>query len=73
MALVPALLGLTHLLTAVQPKPKHRYAISTCASSSRCWNAMIGFCLADAPDPAVPEARDRARAAIALARTILDA
>jgi hypothetical protein len=35
--------------------------------------STIGFCLADAPDPAAPEARRRARAAIALARAILDA
>ncbi|GAB2583132.1 hypothetical protein GCM10027034_14060 [Ramlibacter solisilvae] len=35
--------------------------------------AMIGFCLADTPDPAGPEARRRAKAAIALARAILGA
>jgi hypothetical protein len=35
--------------------------------------AMIGFCLADTPDPGAPQARERAKAAIALARTILDA
>lgn len=35
--------------------------------------SMIGFCLADAPNPAAPEARQRAKAAIALARAILDA
>jgi hypothetical protein len=35
--------------------------------------SMIGFCLADAPNPAAPEACHRAKAAIALARAILDA
>ncbi|HWP12033.1 MAG TPA: hypothetical protein VNN06_09450 [Ramlibacter sp.] len=35
--------------------------------------SMIGFCLADVPDPAAPQARQRAKAAIALARAILDA
>jgi hypothetical protein len=35
--------------------------------------SMIGFCLADTPNPAAPEARRRAKAAIALARAILDA
>ena len=35
--------------------------------------SMIGFCLADAPDPAAPEARQRAKAAIAYARAVLDA
>jgi len=35
--------------------------------------SMIGFCLADAPNPAAPEARHRAKASIALARAILDA
>jgi hypothetical protein len=35
--------------------------------------SMLGFCLADVPDPAAPEARRRAKAAIALARAILDA
>jgi hypothetical protein len=35
--------------------------------------SMIGFCLADVPDPAAPEARRRAKAAIVLARVILDA
>lgn len=34
--------------------------------------SMIGFCLADVPDPAAPQARERAKAAIALARAILD-
>jgi len=34
--------------------------------------SMLGFCLADVPDPAAPEARRRAKAAIALARAILD-
>ena len=34
---------------------------------------MLGFCLADVADPAAPEARQRAKAAIALARRILDA
>ena len=34
--------------------------------------AMLGFCLADVPDPAAPQARQRAKAAIALARSILD-
>ena len=33
--------------------------------------SMLGFCLADVPDPAAPEARQRAKAAIALARAIL--
>lgn len=33
---------------------------------------MLGFCLADTPDPAAPEARQRAKSAIALARAILD-
>ncbi len=35
--------------------------------------SMLGFCLADVPNPAAPEARHRAKAAIALARAILDA
>jgi hypothetical protein len=35
--------------------------------------SMIGFCLADVANPAAPEARQRAKAAIALARAILDA
>ncbi|HEX9181831.1 MAG TPA: phosphotransferase, partial [Burkholderiales bacterium] len=35
--------------------------------------SMLGFCLADVPDPAAPEARQRAKAAVALARAILDA
>lgn len=35
--------------------------------------SMIGFCLADVPDPGAPEARQRAKAAITLARAILDA
>ena len=35
--------------------------------------SMIGFCLADVPDPAAPHARQRAKAAVALARAILDA
>lgn len=34
--------------------------------------SMLGFCLADVPDPAAPEAKRRAKAAIALARAILD-
>jgi hypothetical protein len=34
--------------------------------------AMLGFCLADVPDPAAPEARQRAKAAISLCRAILD-
>jgi hypothetical protein len=34
--------------------------------------SMAGFCLADVPDPAAPEARQRAKAAIALCRAILD-
>jgi hypothetical protein len=34
--------------------------------------SMLGFCLADVPDPAAPAARRRAEAAIALARRILD-
>lgn len=34
--------------------------------------AMLGICLADTPDPNAIEARQRARAAIALARAILD-
>jgi len=34
--------------------------------------SMLGFCLADVPDPAAPESRQRAKAAIALARAILD-
>jgi hypothetical protein len=33
---------------------------------------MIGICLADTPDPTATEARHRAKAAIALARAILD-
>ena len=35
--------------------------------------SMIGFCLADAPNPAAPEARLRAKAAVTLARAVLDA
>lgn len=35
--------------------------------------SMIGFCLADTPDPRAPRARRRARAAITRARAILDA
>jgi hypothetical protein len=35
--------------------------------------SMLGFCLADTPDPAAPEARHRAKSAIALARAILGA
>jgi hypothetical protein len=35
--------------------------------------STIGFCLADVPNPAAPEARHRAKAAIAMARAILDA
>jgi hypothetical protein len=35
--------------------------------------SMLGFCLADVPNPAAPEARQRAKSAIALARAILDA
>jgi len=34
--------------------------------------SMLGICLADTPDPTATEARDRAKAAIALARAILD-
>lgn len=34
---------------------------------------MLGFCLADVQNPAAPEARHRAKAAIAFAREILDA
>jgi hypothetical protein len=34
--------------------------------------SMIGICLADTPDPTATEARHRAKAAIALARAILD-
>ncbi|HEX5093006.1 MAG TPA: phosphotransferase, partial [Burkholderiales bacterium] len=34
--------------------------------------SMLGFCFADVPDPAAPEARRRAKGAIALARAILD-
>jgi hypothetical protein len=34
--------------------------------------AVFGFCLADVADPAAPQARRRAKAAIALARSILD-
>ena len=34
--------------------------------------AMLGFCLADVPDPGAPEARQRAKAAIALCRAVLD-
>ena len=34
--------------------------------------AMLGFCLADVPDPGAPDARQRAKAAIALCRAILD-
>jgi hypothetical protein len=34
---------------------------------------MIGFCLADVANPAAPEARHRAKAAITIARAILDA
>jgi len=34
--------------------------------------SMLGFCLADTPDPAATEVRHRAKAAIALARAILD-
>ena len=34
---------------------------------------MIGFCLADTPNPAAPQARQRAKAAMALARATLDA
>jgi hypothetical protein len=33
--------------------------------------SMIGFCLADVPNPASPEARNRTKAAIAIARDIL--
>jgi hypothetical protein len=33
--------------------------------------STIGYCLADTPDPAAPQARRRAKAAIALARAIL--
>jgi hypothetical protein len=33
---------------------------------------VFGLCLADVRDPAAPEARQRAKAAIALARAILD-
>ncbi|HXD42497.1 MAG TPA: hypothetical protein VN649_18170 [Ramlibacter sp.] len=46
----------------------------------RTWNlawlramSMVGFCLADTPNPAAPQARQRAKAAIALARAVLDA
>jgi aminoglycoside phosphotransferase (APT) family kinase protein len=35
--------------------------------------SMIGFCLADVANPASPEARHRAKAAIAIARGILNA
>jgi hypothetical protein len=35
--------------------------------------SMIGFCLADAPNPAAPEACHRAKAAIAICRAILGA
>jgi hypothetical protein len=35
--------------------------------------ATIGYILADVPDPAAPPARERARAAVTLARSILDA
>jgi hypothetical protein len=35
--------------------------------------SMIGFCLADVANPAAPEARHRAKAAITIARAILDA
>jgi hypothetical protein len=34
--------------------------------------SMLGICLADTPDPTATEARHRAKAAIALARAILD-
>ena len=34
--------------------------------------AMLGFCLADVPDPRAPQARQRAKAALALCRAILD-
>ena len=34
--------------------------------------SMLGFCLADVPDPAAPEARKRAKAALARCRAILD-
>jgi len=34
--------------------------------------STIGFCLADVPNPAAPETRHRAKAAITLARVILD-
>jgi hypothetical protein len=34
--------------------------------------AMLGICLADVPDPAAPDARRRAQAAVTLARSILD-
>jgi len=51
-----------------------------CEEFDRTWNlawlrvmSMIGFCMADTPNPASPQARDRAKAAIALARAILDA
>ena len=33
--------------------------------------SMLGFCLADVPNPAAPEARHRAKAAITLARAVL--
>jgi hypothetical protein len=35
--------------------------------------STLGYCLADTPDPAAPEARHRAKTAITLARAILDA
>jgi hypothetical protein len=34
--------------------------------------SMLGICLADTPDPTAKEARHRAKAAIALARAVLD-